>query len=73
MEHIENKLTLKQLFDGANLTERERDILIENLLEQTSLQNLGNKHGITRERARQIRLVAEEKMRKTYESGYLNG
>jgi RNA polymerase primary sigma factor len=72
MEHIENKLTLKQLFDGANLTERERDILIENLLEQTSLQNLGNKHGITRERARQIRLVAEEKMRKTYESGYLN-
>ncbi|MFP3701877.1 sigma-70 family RNA polymerase sigma factor, partial [Burkholderia sp. SIMBA_013] len=49
-----------------NLNERERDILVERRLRDnpTTLEDLSQKYGISRERVRQIEVRAFEKLQK---------
>jgi RNA polymerase sigma-32 factor len=57
----------------AHLTERERDILIERRLrdEPTTLEDLSQKYGISRERVRQIEVRAFEKLQKAIKTAAL--
>jgi RNA polymerase sigma-32 factor len=58
----------------AHLSERERDILIERRLrdEPTTLEDLSQKYGISRERVRQIEVRAFEKLQKTIKAAALD-
>jgi RNA polymerase sigma-32 factor len=57
----------------AHLTERERDILIERRLrdEPTTLEDLSQRYGISRERVRQIEVRAFEKLQKAIKTSAL--
>ncbi len=57
----------------AHLTERERDILAERRLrdQPTTLEELSQKYGISRERVRQIEVRAFEKLQKAIKSAAL--
>jgi RNA polymerase sigma-32 factor len=57
----------------AHLTERERDILMERRLrdEPTTLEDLSQKYGISRERVRQIEVRAFEKLQKAIKAAAL--
>jgi RNA polymerase sigma-32 factor len=57
----------------THLTERERDILVERRLrdEPTTLEDLSQKYGISRERVRQIEVRAFEKLQKSIKSAAL--
>jgi RNA polymerase sigma-32 factor len=62
----------RDLLQGAmaHLTERERDILNERRLKEvpTTLEDLSEKYGISRERVRQIEVRAFEKLQKAIKS-----
>ena len=57
----------------THLNERERDILIERRLreEPTTLEDLSQKYGISRERVRQIEVRAFEKLQKAIKTAAL--
>ena len=57
----------------AHLTERERDILVERRLrdEPTTLEDLSQQYGISRERVRQIEVRAFEKLQRAIKSAAL--
>ncbi len=57
----------------SHLTDRERDILVERRLreEPTTLEDLSQKYGISRERVRQIEVRAFEKLQKVIKSAAL--
>jgi RNA polymerase sigma-32 factor len=65
----------RDLLRGAmsHLTERERDILVERRLrdQPTTLEDLSQKYGISRERVRQIEVRAFEKLQKAIKSAAL--
>ncbi len=65
----------RDLLKGAmsHLTERERDILVERRLrdDPTTLEDLSQKYGISRERVRQIEVRAFEKLQKAIRSAAL--
>jgi RNA polymerase sigma-32 factor len=58
----------------SHLTERERDILIERRLREvpTTLEDLSQKYGISRERVRQIEVRAFEKLQKSIRASALD-
>jgi RNA polymerase sigma-32 factor len=66
----------RDLLRGAmsHLTERERDILVERRLrdEPTTLEDLSQKYGISRERVRQIEVRAFEKLQKSIKAAALD-
>ena len=57
----------------THLTERERDILAERRLkdEPTTLEDLSQRYGISRERVRQIEVRAFEKLQRAIKSAAL--
>jgi RNA polymerase sigma-32 factor len=65
----------RDLLRGAmsHLTDRERDILMERRLREqpTTLEDLSQKYGISRERVRQIEVRAFEKLQKAIKSAAL--
>ena len=63
------KELLQMAMDQADLKDRERDIFMERRLTEDpkTLEALSDKHGVSRERIRQIEVKAFEKIKKTVE------
>ncbi|OAN43059.1 RNA polymerase subunit sigma-70 [Paramagnetospirillum marisnigri] len=58
-----------------SLTEREREIFMERRLRDTppTLEELGERYGVSRERIRQIEVKAFDKVRDLVQAGFVNG
>lgn len=63
---LDRQKSIQMLFDAANLTQRERDILVRRFSgeEGSSLIAIGNEMGMSRERVRQIQKNAQIKLRR---------
>ena len=56
---------VREFMDSSNLTEREREVLYYRYDEQLTLEEIGKKYNVTRERIRQIQNKALAKLRKS--------
>lgn len=73
-DFVEDPISFGNILDGTSMDERKKEILIEyyNSQPKITLQVIGDRHGISKERVRQILVKGTKVLNKTYNNGAID-